>query len=237
MFEKSTEKMHFTATQSPKKGVSKMTGDLLAVGIFAIGVGAFVGVGYLGYVKFLKDRPPSSSSAQTQETTAAKQPAEQASNSETCPGCAMPQPKPAEALPSERKLTVPDEKEMAGSWEYDFGSGVATLRLADGAFQLIFAQGAERRARQFARGLYSYDAENGILHLVPSRDLGEPDPVEGVHYGILTVRPYKVLVREEKSSGDIFWTPHIIGTLQDQVHPLFGYTNTQEGAIRWRTEG
>lgn len=212
-----------------------MTGDLLAVGVFAAGVGAFAGVGYLGYVKFLKDRPPEA--VRTQEIAAAEQAPKRVAEEPPCPGCAMPQPKAAEQLPGDRKLAVPDEKEMAGAWEYDFGSGLATLRLADGVFQLVFAQGAERRARQYARGTYSYDSKNGILSLMPSRDLGEPEPVDGVHYGILTVRPYKVLVREEKSSGDIFWTPHIIGTLQDQVHPLFVYTQTDEGAIRWRAEG
>lgn len=229
-----TEKAHFSSQGNPpRKGFPKMTSDLIAVGIFALGIGAAVGVGYLAYVKFTgkAEAPPATEGIRSEIAAAMK------FEIPDCPGCVMPQPKAGEALPPERKLAVPDEKEMAGRWEYDYGTGTAYLDIRDGAFQLVAAHGRERRARQYARGSYEYNAETGLLTLYPRRDLGEPPAEPGVHYEVLTLRVHSVRVYREKNGEDLFWAPYEPGLVQGERHPIFANTGAGSGAIRWQVGG
>lgn len=207
--------------------VPKMTGDLLGVVILAIGVGAFIGMAYLGYARFFK--PPSYNPPREQaETALAGQQQETVSAAEDCPTCGHDQREEQLPLPSERNLKIPSERDLEGSWQVDFGYAKAFFQISKGAFQVIYATGG---TRYYSRGTYVYDLKEGILTLTPNSELGAPETTPGVIYNVLTQREFAVQVAQDKKSDDLFWTGG--KEAKGPMHPLFLYTQTGDRAIRW----
>ncbi len=210
----------------------KMTGDLIGVTVLAVGVAAVIGVGYLAYARFgggEQEQSDIAASEQQSEQQDAEPNEKVAAVRKSGKESTAP-----ESLPSKRKLATPKEKELTGSWQADFGSTKAFLQMSDGAFQLIYVTNDSGSLRKYARGRYTYDADQGALVLLPKRSSGKPVPVKGVRYKILTMRDYAILVFREKRSGALYWKPGSLEERDDHIHPLFFLTDREEATIKWK---
>ncbi|GJL85456.1 MAG: hypothetical protein DHS20C02_12310 [Micavibrio sp.] len=206
--------------QSPVK-FRKMTGDLIGVAVLAMGVAAVIGVGYLAYARF------GGGEQEKVDVAATEQHATAPNQNKTV--AAKP-----DSLPSKSKLKTPKERDLAGSWQADFGANKAFLQISEGAFQLIYVRGKSGQTRKYSRGSYTYDADQGVLVLKPNRSLGKPDPVKGVRYKALTMRDYGVTVYKGKRNGALYWKPNVVMQgKKRKMHPLFKLTDREEAAIKW----
>ncbi len=223
--EDSKEKNQSGAPKAPpgRLAFKKMTGDLIGVGVLAIGVAAFLGVGYLAFAKWGKG---------PEDVAANEASADEAAP--VCVNCGSGKLlKPAQPLPSKGRLARPKEGDLAGSWQADFGVSKAFIQISKGAFELIYTDDPRGRNRRYSRGRYDYDPKTGVLILKPKGDLGKPSGA-GIIYNILTMRQYGVDVFKDKRSGALYWKPAAIEDHNDQTHPLFLYTNRKEATIEWQ---
>jgi len=208
-----------------------MTGRLVGVLVLAAGLGAFLATGTLAYIKLGGSEGSATGSAR---------PAVQAHQTEEhCPGCGpQTRRKPPEKLPPGKRLVRPQEKEIEGSWQADFGNGRAFFQVSSGAFQLIYVPGGQSRARRYSRGVYDYTPDQGTMTLIPRRDFDPPAPVEGISYDIITMRRYGIEVFRDRKTGNLYWMQYDLrpGTM-GQTHPLFIYAGRRDAHILWqRTE-
>lgn len=238
--------------------LGRVKGDLIGVVVLAVGVAAMIGVSYFAYVRWYGGSQPGQQMPEddlaAMESPEGEMPPEEIPEEsypdeesgvppaeEACPGCSgknegaavPPEPAP-EQMPDESTLAVPSEKQLAGSWLADFGGDKAFFQVSGGnAFQLIFISKAEGNVRKYSRGMLTYDSSTGALVLQPDSALGEPKPVEGVIYKVLTMRRYQVNLHKDQDGAAIYWKPGVIEGRSDQIHPLFLFTNRQDSDIKW----
>lgn len=140
--------------------IDKKTGNLIGIGVFALGVLAVLAVGLLAYNRLM---PGSRISVY---------------------GI------PSQAVSAQDKRSIRDARFMAGQWGADFDQSQASLILKDGAFQLLYWSKAKPAEISYSRGIYQYDAETKRLTLTPQSKFGPPTDAQGVDYSLLTLRPY-----------------------------------------------
>ena len=126
-------------------------------------------------------------------------------------------------LPTARdSMLVPDKNSLKGRWVTQFAeNSIAEITFGDSSFQIIYTRDPQGRARKYSRGQYSYDVENGTLNLVPIRTMGAPDPVSGVFYKILTMRPYTFKLLKQAGNNALHFVALEQDVLAKAVHPLF----------------
>lgn len=239
--------------------LGRVRGDLIGVVVLAVGVAAMIGVSYLAYVRWYSGSQPEQQAPEDEfaemgapeeemppeENPEGAHPAEESDvptaeesgneSKSAAPPERAPEPEPVpEKIPDQSTLALPSEKQLAGSWSANFGSDKAFLQISgNNAFQLIFTSGAEGGVRKYSRGMLTYDSSTGALILQPDSALGEPKPVDGVTYKILTMRRYQVNLYKDKDGSGIYWKPGTIEGRSDQIHPLFLFTNRQDSGIKW----
>lgn len=130
----------------------------------------------------------------------------------------LPVPKEAMAFPSADVLK--------GTWVTKFSaSGMATITMAGGLYEVVLAQNAKEALRQYSRGTYKYNAKDGKLELFPSQEYGEPKPVRGVYYKILTMRKFDVYVRQKQGDASLYFMAPENDVITKAVHPMFLYSD------------
>lgn len=186
--------------------------DLAGVMVLAIGLASLLGVGAYGVVKYMR-QGAHKASLTVQSSGAA--PGESYIDYE--------KRRINEKLPQAiNHLDKPSFASLKGSWVLKYGTnGVATLVLADNFFQLVTTTDKQGRLRQYSRGIVEYDQRYGKLRLIPTNEAGEPDPIKGVTYKVLTMRAYDVFVSMKKGDPALYLTPPEDQLVGRTFHPLF----------------
>lgn len=199
--------------------VYTMTGIM----ILAMALACLAGVGTLAYYKFYRDAPP--------ESAATPAPAQD----QSCPGCSgNNNPVVRERLPESRDgLVKPSAAELQGTWTTQTNGGTAVIVFFKDAFRMTYTADKEGRLRQYSSGHFTYDAQSGVLRLMPGRDFPAPDPVPGVTYKILTLRHFDIVLLRQEGTPLLYWTPPEDMLASKRVHPLFFYDGSGIPVLKW----
>lgn len=212
-----------TKSSRPNKTQHKGAMPLNLVGVFvlAAGIAAFVAVLYLGYVRFF-----------SMEKVGTGQTVQSAESLATGQGKVAG----AQAERSGLDLSKASLRQIQGSWRAQYGAITAILTLDEArTFNLVLYMDAIGYERLVTKGAYTYDAENGILHLQPSYD--PPPVIEGSDIAPLTYRPYNIIPLHKSVDGNMLWVPHIKEGHRDQIHPIFVHMDVVDEYIEWSPQG
>lgn len=183
--------------------------DLTGVMVLAFGISAVLGVGIYASLKYLKKNESHVSIDVAQDGI------EQA--------IIRDKQVLAQKLPKNvQNMSYPSFESIKGNWKISFGSsGVAVIFLADNLFQLTVTTDPKGAVRQYSRGNLVYEQSTGKLSLIPSTDVGAPDPVKGVTYKVLTMRPYDIYISQEKRDPSLYFIAPQKDVAGKTYHPLF----------------
>jgi len=130
-------------------------------------------------------------------------------------------------LPQEQeKMGSVDAGVFKGRWVSMMGQNkIAELVFAGDQFEIIYTADPQGRMRKYSRGRFTYNPKKGVLNLRPSRADGEPAPIRGVTYSVLTMRAFDVEVKRQNGDDALYFIAEKETVLSKRVHPLFLYAD------------
>ena len=197
-------------SQKKKSGISKTHQSLIGVFVFAFGLAAVIAVLYLAIAKY------SGSNEGIEEEVP-----------ETRAGQTL-----AEKSLIEQKMKTADFEDIVGRWyvEYDLKSAYVTIN-ANKTFEIIVFMDPNAYERRLGRGSVEFNNDTGIAFLRSSYD-PLPDSETGLTKS-LTRRDYKIVMMMDKGDQNMYWVPHVIPNMRDQVHPMFINLDREDSFIKW----
>lgn len=127
---------------------------------------------------------------------------------------------------SQSDMSIPQINTLQGRWVTRFNeASIAELTLEDGAFEIIYTDDPRGARRKYSRGNYEYDGASGRLTLLPSRQAGQPEAIQGVTYRVLTMRAYDFMVVKKNGGDSIYLIAPKADLATKRFHPLFAYAD------------
>ncbi len=124
------------------------------------------------------------------------------------------------------EMSIPSADAIKGKWFVAFGmASIAELVLDEQDFQIIYTNDPKGALRKYSIGKYNYDERSGKLTLYPSREMGEPDAVQGVFYTVLTMRNYDIYLKKKFDEADLYFIAPAYTVATKTFHPLFSYAD------------